>query len=71
MNIKSRLKKLESSQTIKGWCFCGKSLTGLWTDKTGVALNYCRKCKERFDVWANIAAEAQSFESLTDERLSL
>ena len=66
MNIKSRLKKLESNEMLKGACFCGKTLIDLCYGKPGASLTYCRNCKEKFDVWVNLSAEAKALNNLTD-----
>ncbi len=67
MNIKSRLKKLESNGLIKEGCFCGKTLVDLWYGKYGAKpLTYCSNCKQQYDFWINLAAEAKTVENLTD-----
>ncbi len=67
MNIKGRLKKLESNKFIKADCFCGKTLVDLWYGKPGAsALTYCLNCKQQYDYWANLAREAELSENLTD-----
>jgi hypothetical protein len=68
MNIKSRLKKLESNGLLKQPCFCGKTLIDLWYGKPNAkSLTYCQNCKQQFDFWANLAAEAKALTAnLTD-----
>lgn len=67
MQIKSRVKKLES-QIGSGVCLCAKSaLQAVWTGKSLAPLTYCAKCKPEFDEWSAIAEEAQSLNNLTDQ----
>ncbi len=67
MNIKSRLRKLESNSLVKTPCFCSKTLVDLWYGKPGAdALTYCANCKGQFEFWANLSAEALKAENLTD-----
>ncbi len=68
MNIKSRLKKLELNTLFKAPCFCGKTLIDLWYGEPGAdVLTACPNCKQQYDFWANLAAEAKtSSENLTD-----
>ncbi len=70
MQLKHRIKKLENKLIITTPCFCGKTLIDLWYGKPGIqALTYCLNCKDKFDFWANLAAEAEAklSENLTDE----
>jgi hypothetical protein len=68
MNIKNRLKKLESNGLLEQPCFCGKTLLDLWYGKPSVKpLTYCQNCKQQYNSWVNLAAEAmKSSENLTD-----
>lgn len=67
MNILSRLKKLESSSLNKTPCFCGKTLIDLVYGRPGFsALTHCPNCKDQFDFWARLSAEAQNGENLTN-----
>ncbi len=68
MNILSRLKKIEANNPNKPACLCGKTFIDLFYGEPGFsALTYCPNCKEQFDHWANLAAEAGNGENLTDE----
>ena len=67
MNILNRLKKLEKDNPNNPLCFCNKTFIDLIYGDTGAtALTYCRNCKDKFDQWAKIAAEAQRSENLTN-----
>lgn len=67
MSILNRLKKLETNNLNKPQCFCNKTLIDLWYGKSSAdALTYCPKCKERFDYWAILAAQANRSDNLTD-----
>lgn len=60
MNIKSRLRKLELNNLNKIACFCGKTLVDLVYGKTDAdSLTYCPNCRQQFDAWANLSAEAE------------
>jgi hypothetical protein len=69
MNILNRLKKLESGSPNKLSCFCNKTFVDLCYGKPGAdALSFCPNCKDRFDFWARLSAEAKGElpENLTD-----
>jgi hypothetical protein len=67
MNILNRLKKIEANNPNKPACFCNKTLVDLWYGEADSdALTYCRSCKEQFDFWVRLSAEAASGENLTD-----
>ncbi len=68
MNIKNRLRKLESDSLKKQDCLCGKTFVDLFYKAPGFSnLSPCPKCKEQYDFWANISAEAKNLtENLTD-----
>ncbi|MCA1622735.1 MAG: hypothetical protein LC768_10665 [Acidobacteria bacterium] len=69
MNILSRLKKLELKNPNKPQCFCGKTFIDLCYGKPGAsALTFCPNCKDKFDFWANLTAEANLSENLTDQK---
>jgi uncharacterized CHY-type Zn-finger protein len=65
MNLLQRIKKIEEKSISKTSCFCGKTLIDLWYGKESV-LMHCPKCKDKFDKWAEITAEAQILNNLTD-----
>jgi hypothetical protein len=68
MNILNRLKKIEANNLNKTPCFCNQTYVSLlWDGQDTVALTYCPNCKDTFDAWANLVAEAQNGENLTDE----
>jgi hypothetical protein len=69
MIIKNRLKKLEADNPNKPPCFCNKTFVDLWYGKPGAdTLTSCPNCKNKFDFWANLAAEAKfSTENLTGD----
>lgn len=68
MNLKSRLRKLEKMHhVINSLCFCGKTLIDLWYKPNAKPLTYCRNCKDKFDWWKNLCAEAAAAtNNLTD-----
>ncbi len=67
MNILNRLKRIEANNPNKPACFCGKTLIDLlYSDTDADSLTYCPNCKPQFDQWANLVAEAQNGENLTD-----
>ena len=70
MTISKRLKNLELSSPHRTPCFCGKtSFLDLWTGKID-ELTHCPKCREIYDFWAKLSAEAQKAENCTDESAS-
>jgi hypothetical protein len=67
MNVKQRLKKLESNNPNKPPCFCNKTWVGLcFGEPNADALTYCANCKDHFDYWARLARDAETSENLTN-----
>ena len=61
MSLKTRLSKIESNLNVNiTLCFCGKTLIDLWYKPNAKPLTYCRNCKDKFDFWANLCAEAKA-----------
>ena len=68
MNLRNRIEKLEACTVSKN-CFCGKTFIDLCYGENTDALTYCPKCKEHFDWWGKVSAEATEGANLTDEVL--
>lgn len=67
MNIKNRLKKIEADSPNKTACFCNKTFVDVVYGEPGFSsLTYCPNCKDKFDFWARLSAEAMKSENLTD-----